>query len=204
MKKFWMIAFFASIILVLPSCSSGQTKEIVNGYQSNGNNYIQWFEISPEDFISQLNEKTEAGGYPKLEKLKTDNNRMYSDNNDTWYILADSYDSEYDQKDAFGKLKDVEISLFAEDQKRAEKNGYYINVLIDIFSPGTADQVTEKLYIYEEAPKDYPSVRTVNCGNTVYTYIASDGKGSPKFRISPAKVEVVSQGNLNPVNPNQK
>lgn len=204
MKKFRMISILITLIFVFSSCNSTQTKEIVNGYQSNGNGKIEWFEIAPEDFIAQLNEKTKVKDYPKLIKLKTDSDRMYSDNGETWYILADSYESEYDPKEAFGKLKDVEISLFAEDPERAEKNGYYINALIDMFNPGMAEQVTKELYIYNEVPKDSPLVRKVNCGNTVYTYIASEGKDSPEFHISPAKVEVVSQGNLNPINPNSK
>ena len=126
-------------------------------------------EVSPEDFVDQLNEKMKEKGYPALELLKDDFSMYYS-NDDRWYLGAESHTDESTPKESKGKLSHIRLNLFAMGKNREEMNPEYVRAIIDLFSPGKADQVMKELHIFDKNWKG-PAV------------------DSPEFGVYPVKME---------------
>lgn len=194
-----LLCFCMAVALAFSACGTSETVDVKNGYESNGNGNIEWFDLTPELFIEQLNERITPKGYPELKPLN-DTNRMYSVNGNTWYILVESRSGSLDPEAAKGKVYTVELSLYAEDQERAKMNGEYINALIDMFSPGIAEQVAKELYVFEDPPQGTPELRKADYGNVTYAYIDT-ATGTPRFTVSPAEIKIASQENVKPVKP---
>ncbi len=209
MKKVFILLLSLSLALTIAACSQQQkgaeTIEVKNGYETSGNGRIEWFQLNPDDLLNEINKRATTSGYKELKILEnTDksnhDSHMFSNNGDTWYILAHTWDSDYDPKEANNKIHKIDLSLYATDETRAKMNGYYLNMLIDMFNPGMADKVTDVLYVYKEAPEDTPNLRQVVCGNVKYSYVFSKTHSS-EFHIEPDKVEVESKGNRSPIKP---
>lgn len=173
--------------VVLSSCHTGKEDVVVNGYQTNGNREIQWFEVSPGEFVNQLNEKMKEKGYPALELLKDDYNMYYS-NDDRWYLKAESHTDESDPEKSKGKLSRIRLNLFAIGKNREEMNPEYVRAIIDLFSPGKADQVIKELHIFDKNWKGPLSTRKTSCGNAVY-YYGPSAVDIPEFGVYPVKIE---------------
>ncbi len=209
MKKAFTLLLSLILILTIAACNqqekSSKAIDVKNGYATSGNGRIEWFQLNPDDLLKGINKRATTNGYKELKILKnTDksnhDSHMFSNNGDTWYILAHTWDSDYDPKEANNKIHKIEISLFAKNEEQAKTNGYYMNTLIDMFNPGMAEKVTDALCVYKEAPENTPNVRQVVCGNVKYSYIFSK-TDTPEFYIEPDKVEVEAKGNVSPIKP---
>lgn len=144
-------------------------------------------EVSPEDFVDQLNEKMKEKGYPALELLKDDFSMYYS-NDDRWYLGAESHTDESTPKESKGKLSHIRLNLFAMGKNREEMNPEYVRAIIDLFSPGKADQVMKELHIFDKNWKGPWSMRKTSYGNAVY-YYGPSAVDSPEFGVYPVKME---------------
>lgn len=183
--------------VVLSSCHMGKEDVVVNGYQTNGDWQYQWFEVSPEDFVDQLNEKMKEKGYPALELLEDSFSKRYYSNDGKWYLAAESWTDESTPKESKGKLSHIRLNLFAIGKNREEMNPEYVRAIIDLFSPGKADQVIKELHIFDKNWKGPLSTRKTSCGNAVY-YYGPSAVDIPEFGVYSVKIEKNEKNDKSP------
>ena len=156
-----------------------QAKKAVNGFMIDGEGapYQSYFLLKPDEFIKQFNEKAVAKGQQSLveldpepaEKRDKQSHFTYSNNNKTWDIRVDTVSQI--AKKGVGYIRDVELSLYAENNDDSKRNGDYLYFLMDMFNPGMAEEISDALHIFGEDQDKLPAVRTLYCGNVEYTYI---------------------------------
>lgn len=196
MKK--MLVLLTLCLIVFSACSSEPlqnvtvlggndwwiTKEISNatvGIKTKlvDNKYTE-FDITDVDFITEVNKRAAEKKYTELIQLLTWDSKP-----------SDSYS--FDGEHGFLNLRnaaykpEIKLSLFSDSEDRAKRNGDYLFILMDMFNPGMQELISKELYIFEEAPKDYPSLRTLICGGIEYCYRVSDS-GAPEFTITPVEI----------------
>lgn len=200
MKKFVILTVMLFCFISLVGCGTNARviekndifikKEIKSNvlekYNVEANQFSSWFNVKPEDFMTEVNRVAFEKGYQPLSKLREDSN-MYTDNGETWYINIGTKSS---SEEGTGKIKEVELSLFSDSEERSKKNGEFIYILINEFIPGQAELIVDELHIFDDQD-DLQNSRYVQCGNTVFYYYMSDIPNAiPEFKIFPAEVRI--------------
>ena len=64
----------------------------------------------------------------------------------------------------------------------SKRNGEYLYLLMDMFNPGIAEEISDALHIFGDDQSKLPEVRILQCGNVEYTYIYYKSR-TCEFRI---------------------
>lgn len=151
-------------------------------FSTTANEHSTWFEFTGKEFIDALNEKMAEKEYKPLVGLKKDEERMFTYNNSSWYILTDTRSE--NELEGKGMVEEIELSLFTLDETDAKRNGDYIYGIIETLSPGLSEQVCEELGIFGDNSEGMPSIRRILCGNQEYVYV-DNGDTTPEFYVFP-------------------
>ena len=211
-----IILFCTLLVIFMNACTSHNKIELVEKnnfqvklkytvddveetYMINNNKYGAAFAVTAKALVDQLNlsSQEDKSGLVLQRQASLGSfsrNKDYSFNQKENYIRIVTSSEEL--QDDIGDIREIELSLYPPPKdrehqdyaERAKINGYYINLLIETFTPHSSDPVTNALYIFEEAPEDYPDTRTLEWGNVIYAYHYSadyEGVGNCTFTITP-------------------
>lgn len=189
MKKIYTLFIVISLLIATTGCSPKEEALVWDEtYAITGTENTQLWELKVDDFLSSINSLIENSDM-KLSYLKdydsASSNCMLTKNGETWKILLDIFSeneasASWFKKNAdavgwIGYIEDIELSLYADDTKTAEENGYYLRYLISIFTPGAEEYVENALGIYGEPNQDAVVLDGVNqicIGNVRYSYVS--------------------------------
>jgi len=198
MKK--VIPFMLLVIILLSSaCGSGarvgirsrDDNEIIKElslnlsdvtYKTSQSRYKTWFMVTESEFITAMDNLISDNYGNLIEKQRVGS---YS----VSYALAGKEVFKLNFHDnANGYIEKIDMYLNAQNANEAELFGEVIYRLIEAFTPNKAKLITDELYIFDSAPKDYPIERYLVAGNVVYNYSANKVV-YPSFSISAAVSE---------------
>lgn len=139
-------------------------KEISNpteGYKVELSEYGNlFFMVSEQDFRAELNRRAAEKGYAK----------------DAVSIEVSENGSGVDE---------VEFNMKSKTEEDAKRNGDYLYILMDMFSPGMQELIADELGFFMDISDDKYYAASLICGNT--TYSSYVGKSST-LKIKPSKL----------------
>ena len=176
MKRFYPL--FLLLLLFLSSCGAASFTET---YEITGTENTQLFCLTTDDLLGELNKL--LSDEAQLTKENNDWGCYFYDGDNGWSFsihtftdhMADNFVFKRYEESAnwVGYIEKIELSLFAETDEDARKNGEDIRALITIFTPGIEEDVENVLGIYGK-PNDksmiVDGVYRYTAGNVVYTY----------------------------------
>ncbi|WP_312643994.1 hypothetical protein [Hydrogenoanaerobacterium sp.] len=202
MKRRIALLILAICVIVISGCASYSTS---NAYEAQKNKTEKWFEVTSDDLIKEINRRAEADGYTNLEITDYGSTIVYGFEKDERFVKIEVGVGVPDRDKEAGKVKMVELNLYAKDEEMAARNGYYIELLIDIFNPGMVEKIEKNLYIFEDAPQNILDLRATTAGNVRYFFNeANDGYSA--FYIMPdddAAKEVSEKEGIKPIKPSK-
>lgn len=150
-----------------------------NGYQTGGDRYISWYQATNATVVADLNKRLGELGYEQMGAMK-DHTELYSYDGNTWTIRFNNTRGKNDTL-VYG----LELNLAVPDEATAKLKGGYVAALIDVFSPGARETVTETLGLYKDRSERVSKTMHFICGNTQYTLKTGDEERADRLTLTP-------------------
>ncbi len=211
MKKRWLLLAGAAMLLLLPGCAgTGEpvpsavqseaeplaegvtvtrsalgvpTYELTspgeNGYATGGDQYISWYQATNATVVEDLNKRLGELGYKQMSAMK-DRTELYSYDGNTWTIRFNNTRGKNETL-VYG----LELNLAVPDEATAKTKGGYVAAVIDVFSPGERNRVTETLGLYKDRSERASTTMHFICGNTQYTLKTGDEDRADRLTVTP-------------------
>ena len=165
MKKILAIVLAVTIAASAVGCGGPVPVMMKNGYTIHKNKIAKWFDVSAKELLKSINEKAEKDGKEQFQITNSGyGTKTYPD-----ILDIKIGEGMFQYTGQANKVVKVELEMDARDTDRAAANGYYAELLFDLFNPGMKDQIAERLYLYKDLPEGKEWVE-LTCGNVVYFY----------------------------------
>lgn len=175
MKK--LLVTLIAFLVILSGCSTTPThkvtllendgvsakKEVSNpteGYKTLLYNGSPYFSTTKKEFIAEVNRRAAEKGY--------------AENSVTMDI-----------SELFGGIDEIEFKMQSKTEEDAKRNGDYLYILMDMFSPGMQELIADELGFFMDIPDDKYYAASLICGSTTYSSYVDK---SSTLRIKPSKL----------------
>lgn len=188
------------LLLFLSACGNKTASFDVN-YQIVGTKHNQYFCLSADTLLADLNTNLDIYDLSLVTTPKEDNDLSvwYSDDGTGWKVIARLMGAfnaglSAETKSWSGYIGKVELDLYADSPDDAKRNGQYIRAIIATFTPGAEEIVEDALGIYGPPSRKTiigDGVSRVIMENVVYTYLDDNHR----FEVTPYDVALFEQAN---------
>lgn len=163
-RMLWMVL---AILLLCAGCG-GQANTALpeNGFENSGNSYLEWFVVTPEQLIADINPKLVEAGYSELVSVRDDGE--WVEFNDTGAAqLYNPIELTVHKDDR--NIRILESQFDIKDEDTAKKAGFYFSMLISMFSPRDADKIMDALHVFDEFNEGV-AFYEYEAGNVIYSF----------------------------------
>lgn len=189
-----------SLSLSVISCSEAETP-IINGIETDCNQYGTWFCITPAELVEKINSQSN-GNFPEIYLIPGhDGDRLWTIGDDPYgngELLKLTIRTDTSSKGHEDMVRELKLDLYAHNEEDAKINGYMIEAIIETFTPGSVSMVTYGLNVYGENSNIGPEYTKIygEYGNTEYSFYPDDS-----FVVRPVEMEYQEESSTTVIKP---